>query len=63
MGELIDETKGLLESTLNSHNISMDSIEGIIIMFALAFIAWGIYKQAMKWVKWSLAVILFCEFM
>ena len=63
MGELIDETKGLLESTLNSHNISMDSIEGIIIIFALAFIAWGIYKQAMKWVKWSLAVILFCEFM
>ena len=63
MGELIDQIKDGLFNAMNSHAISPDSIEGIAIIFALAFIAWGIYKKASEYIKWSLAVILFCQVM
>jgi len=63
MGELITEIKDKLDSTLNAHSISPDSIEGIVIMFAIGFIIWGIYRRALKFVKWSLSVILICEIM
>ena len=63
LGDLITQVKGDLDAILSSHAISPDSIEGIIIIFALAFIAWGIYKKASEFVGWSLAVILLCQVM
>lgn len=63
LGDLIVQIKGELDAMLNSHAISPDSFEGIVIIFAICFIAWGIYKKASDFVKWSCAVILFCQVM
>ena len=57
----VDEIKQSLEQLLNEHPISTDSIEGWILIFLIAFIAWNVYRKAMKFVGWSCAVILLIQ--
>ena len=57
----INEIKQYLEQLLNEHPISTDSIEGWILIFLIAFIVWGLYKKALKFVGWSCAVILLIQ--
>ncbi len=57
----VDEIKQSLGQLLNEHPISTDSIEGWILIFLIAFIAWNVYRKAMKFVGWSCAVILLIQ--
>lgn len=57
----ISSIKESLQELLNSHPISTDSIEGWILIFLIAFIAWNLYKKALHFVGWSCAVILLIQ--
>lgn len=57
----INEIKQYLAQLLNEHPISTDSVEGWILIFLIAFIVWGLYKKALKFVGWSCAAILFIQ--
>lgn len=57
MVETISALKDELYSLLNSSAFSTDSIEGWILILLVGFIIWNIYKKALKFVGWSVAVI------
>lgn len=57
----IDGIKQYLQDLLNAHPISTDSIEGWILIFLIAFIAWNLYRKALKFAGWSCAVILLIQ--
>lgn len=57
MGEAISALKNELDALLNSSAFSTDSIEGWIIILLVGFIAWNIYRKALKFVGWSISVI------
>lgn len=57
MSDTISALKTEMEALLNSSAFSTDSIEGWIIILLVGFIAWNIYKKALKFVGWSISVI------
>ena len=61
MATSISEIKQYLSQLLNEHPISTDSIEGWVLIFLIAFIAWGLYRKALKFVGWSCSVILLIQ--
>ncbi len=57
----IDGIVASLQQLLNEHPISTDSIEGWILIFLIGFVAWNIYRKALKFAIWSCSVILLIQ--
>ena len=48
---------------LNPNVFSFDSLEGIIVVVALAFLVWCIARKFIKFVWWSIGLIFFIQIM
>ena len=48
---------------LNPSALSFDSLEGVIIIVAIAFIVWCIARKFIKFVWWSIGLIFFIQIM
>lgn len=57
----VEAIKMQLEALMNSNIFTTDSIEGWICILLLLFVAWNIYKKALKFASFSLGVIFIMQ--
>ena len=49
------------ESELSSRILSINSLQGVIILFLIAYIAWKFFKDVPRFIAWVIALIVFLE--
>lgn len=50
-----------LESELSSRILSINSLQGVLVLFLVAYIAWKFFKDVPRFIAWVIALIVFLE--